>query len=102
MLKLQQAPITTALLKRSRKKVKSRASQDPDYAKVKEVLEFLLPDEIHGIKCLILIIYLVWFKRIKISNSGLAVTRNMSPLAGTLQRATSSYTVPVPPSTHAH
>lgn len=74
--------------------MQSKASQGPDYAKAEERLEFLLPDKIQEIKCLILIIYLVWFKGIKISNSDLAASGNMSPQAGTLQRATRSYKTP--------
>lgn len=74
--------------------MQSKASQGPDYAKAEERLEFLLPDKIQEIKCLILVIYLVLFKGIKISNSDLAASGNMSPQAGTLQRATRSYKTP--------
>lgn len=106
-LKLKQLLVSMASPNcfRKKKKMQSKANQGPDYAKAEERLEFLLPDKIQEIKCLILIIYLVWFKGIKISNSDLAASGNMSPQAGTLQRATRSYKTPsasTHPPTFAH
>lgn len=107
-LKLQEPLVSMVLAncfrkrRRKKKKTKSKASQGPDYAKAEERLEFVLPDEIHEIKCLILIIYLVWFKGIKVSNSDLAASRNPSPQAYTLQRATISTKTPRPPPIHTH
>lgn len=84
------------------KKMQSKARQGPDYAKAEERLEFLLPDNIQEIKCLILIIYLVWFKGIKISNSDLAAHRNMSPKLALFKGPPDHTRLLAPPPTHAH